>query len=60
MVAVVLGAVLMLLLEVDDGTPRTVAEVWVVVVGDGLDVGATVVVVSAAVGMSRGVSRVQL
>lgn len=54
-VAAVLSAVLVLLLDVEAGTPLVVTEVRVVLVADTEgDVGASVVVVSAGVGMSRG------
>lgn len=64
-VAAVLREVLMLLLVVMARKPFAVVEIKVVlVVGvegeDVVDVGSSVVVLSAGVGMSRGVGRVQL
>lgn len=63
-VAAVLSEVLVLLLDVEAGTPLAVAEVKVVLVvgeeGEGvLGVGASVVVVSAGVGMSRGAEEIK-
>lgn len=63
-VAAVLSAVLVLLLDVEAGMPLAAAEVRAVLVAgveeDVLDVGAAVVVVPAGVGMIRSVREVQL